>query len=94
MADDSHTIEIVESTYEPTPDGQGMVLKTKSQVVQDKWPSPFVYLNYTLEHRDPKKQQAGQRAFAALRRATGVLNPQDSEELHYKAFTWPLGRAA
>lgn len=88
------TLEIVESTYEATDDGSGAMLRCLTQEVGGPHEGRLAYLNFVLEHADDQTQQAGQRAFAALRRAVGVLNPQDSEELHYKAFAFPLGRAA
>lgn len=83
-------LEIVESAYEPTPCGNGMVLRCLTQEVGGEREGRLAYLNFTLEHADPKKQEQGQLAFAALRRATGVLNPQDSAELHWKAFQFPF----
>lgn len=88
------TLEIVESTYIATEDDKGLRLRCLTQEVGGPNAGRQAYLDFVLEHADEQTQQAGQRAFAALRRATGVLNPQDSEELHYRPFTWPLGRAA
>lgn len=85
------TLEIVESAYEPNEQGTGMVLKCKAQVVQEVWPSPLMYLDYRLEDADAPVQQRGQCDFAALRRAVGVLNPDDTEQLHWRPFRVRLG---
>ncbi|KRE04712.1 hypothetical protein ASE61_07275 [Bosea sp. Root670] len=84
------TLEIVESTYEPTPCGNGMVLRCLTQVVGGADEGRLAYLDLTLEHSDERIQERGQRAFAALRRAIDVLSPEDSTELHYKAFQFPF----
>lgn len=91
IPDIEFTLEIVESSYEPNTEGTGMILKCKAQVVQEVWPSPQMYINYRLEDADPRIQERGQRDFAALRRAVGVLNPQDTEELHWRAFKVRVG---
>lgn len=85
------TLEIVESTYEPTPCGKGMQLRCLTQTVRGADEGSLAYFNFMLEHEDTERQQRGQRDFAALRRATGVLNPQDSEELHFKPFRARIG---
>lgn len=86
-----YTLEIVESEYVPNANGDGMVLNCKTQVMEGKHTGRPFYINYSLEHADPQAQEIGQRDFAALRRATGVLNPQDTEELHFKAFRVKIG---
>lgn len=84
------TVEIVESTYEPTPCGKGMVLRCLTQVVGGAEEGNLAYLDFVLEHADERVQERGQRDFAGLRRATGVLNPQDTEDLHFKPFQFPF----
>lgn len=88
------TLEIVESTYEPTPCGRGMQLRCLTQEVCGANEGSLAYLNFVLDHADERSKEIGQRAFAALRRATGVLNPTDSAELHFKAFRLHSGTLA
>lgn len=49
----------------------------------------FGFIN--LENKNPTAQEIGQREFGALRRALGLDNVSDSEELHYIAYTVKLG---
>lgn len=86
-----YVLEIVETDYLPTFDGIGMVLKTKCQVVSGDFDLRPYYINYVLEHADEARQEIGQRDFAGLRRATGVLELSDSEELHFKTFSVKVG---
>jgi len=86
-----YTLEIVESEYAATKSGNGMVLKTKAQVVGGEFDGRPFYINYNLENQNETAQEIGQRDFAGLRRATGVLAPEDSEELHFKAFRVKMG---
>ncbi|MBA4223365.1 MAG: hypothetical protein C0458_21765 [Methylobacterium sp.] len=88
------TLEIVESTYGPTPCGKGMQLRCLTQEVGGAFEGRLAHLDFILEHADKHVQEHGQRSFAALRRATGVLNPEDSSELHFKAFRIASGALA
>lgn len=86
-----YTLEIVESEYTPNKFGTGMVLKCKAQVVGGEFDGRPFWIDYHLEHRDPRAVEIGQREFAGLRKATGVLALDDSEQLHFKAFGVKLG---
>ncbi|WP_439496829.1 DUF669 domain-containing protein [Bosea sp. (in: a-proteobacteria)] len=86
-----YTLEIVESDYVVTRAGDGWVLKTKAQIVGGEYDGRPYYINYNLENADPQAEKIGQRDFAALRRATGVLAPELTEELHFKVFGVKIG---
>lgn len=86
-----YTLEIVESDYVATSKGTGMVLKCKAQVAGGEYDQRPFYINYNLENDNATAAEIGQRDFAGLRRATGVLAPNDSEELHFKKFGVKLG---
>lgn len=81
-----YQMEIVESDYVTTAKGTGMILKCKAQIVGGDYDERPFYINYNLENKNEVAQEIGQRDFAGLRRATGVLAPDDSEELHFKKF--------
>lgn len=86
-----YVMEIVESDYTANSKGNGMLLKLKAQVVGGQYDGRPYYINLNLEHSNATAQEIAQRDFAALRRAIGVLNPEDTEELHFKQFTVKLG---
>lgn len=81
-----YQMEIVESEYVATAKGTGMVLKTKCQIVGGDFDQRPFYINYDLENDNPDAEKIGQREFARLRRAVGVLAPENSAELHWKPF--------
>lgn len=89
-----YQMEIVESEYVTNSKGTGNILKCKAQVVGGEHDLRPFYINYELEHRARTKQDRGQRNFAGLRRATGVLAPTDSEQLHFKTFGVKIGLKA
>ena len=86
-----YTLEIVESEYKATSKGTGMLLACKAQIVGGEYDERPFYINYNLENLNETAQEIGQRDFAGLRRATGVLAPDDSEELHFKPFNVKIG---
>lgn len=87
----TYALEIVESDYVATQSGNGMILKCKAQIVGGEYEGRPFYINYNLENANEQAQEIGQRDFAGLRRATGVLAPENSEELHFKAFGVKIG---
>lgn len=87
-----YVLEIVETDYDVNAKGNGMVLKCKAQVIEGDYAGRPYYINYTLEHHESDiAQEIGQRDFAGLRRATGVLSPSDSSELHWIPFSVKIG---
>ena len=86
-----YNLEIVESDYAANAKGNGMVLKLTAQILDGEYAERKLFINLNLEHENEKAQDIAQREFAALRRAVGVLNPQDSDELHFKAFVAKVG---
>lgn len=91
LPSETYTLEIVESEYAPACDGLGMVLKCKAQVVGGEYDGRPFYINYNLENQSETAQEIGQRDFAGLRRATGVLAPTDSGQLHFLRFRVRIG---
>lgn len=86
-----YQMEIVESDYVATSKGTGMILKCKAQIVGGEYADRPFYINYNLENQNDTAQEIGQRDFAGLRRATGVLSPSDTSELHFLPFRVKIG---
>jgi hypothetical protein len=86
-----YTLEIVESEYKATQSGTGMVLGCKAQIVGGDYDGRPFYLNYDLENQNDIAVEIGQRDFAGLRRATGVVELDDSEQLHWRPFRVKIG---
>ncbi|WP_324134052.1 DUF669 domain-containing protein [Bosea sp. (in: a-proteobacteria)] len=87
-----YTLEAVESDYAANAMGTGMLLKFKCQVVGGEHDGQPYYINLSLEHDNPEAQDIGQRDFAAMRHAIGVLNPDDTEQLHCRPFRVTIGQ--
>lgn len=74
---DEYKMEIVEGSYE------GGALNLTACVADGPYGGQRVPYSLDLEGEGSDE---GQREFAALRRATGVLSPDDTGELHWKVF--------
>ncbi|QPC43476.1 DUF669 domain-containing protein [Kaustia mangrovi] len=82
--------EVVETGPENARTGQG--LKYTSVVLEPeamKGRKFFGFIN--LENQNPQAQEIGQKELASLCRAVGVTEIEDSEDLHFKAYTAKLG---
>lgn len=81
-------LEVVEADYIANSSGTGMVLILGVQFIDVPF-NPYAQvlaIKLNLENTDETVQERGQRDFAALRRAVGVLNPQSTDELLFKPF--------
>lgn len=87
-----YELEIEASDVTPTKDGRGTILKTTMVVLRpEEYEKRKLFNNYNLENPNAQAQEIGQRQFASLCRAIGVQEVEDSEELHFKAFTAKIG---
>ncbi|KAB2675863.1 DUF669 domain-containing protein [Brucella tritici] len=85
-----YELEIEASEVKEGANGTG--LKTTLTVLRpDEYQGRKVFNFYNLEHKNAQAQEIGQRQFASLCRAIGVSEVEDSEELHFKAFTAKIG---
>lgn len=87
-----YELEVEASDVTPTKDGRGTILKTTMVVLRpEEYEKRKLFNNYNLENPNAQAQEIGQRQFASLCRAIGVQEVEDSEDLHFKAFTAKIG---
>lgn len=87
-----YSLEIEASDVVPTSTGSGTILKTTMVVLApEEFKGRKIFNNYNLENANAQAQEIGQRQFASLCRAIGVDAVEDSEELHFRAFTAKIG---
>ncbi|MBB2819035.1 UNVERIFIED_ORG: hypothetical protein GGD59_002280 [Rhizobium esperanzae] len=89
-----YVLEVDTSEVKPTKTGSGTILATTLKVIApEEFKGRTIFNNnYNLENSNPKAQEIGQKQFASLCRAIGVDGVDDSEELHYRAFTAKVAR--
>lgn len=87
-----YKMEMEASDVTPTSKGDGTILKTTNVVIEpEEYAGRKLFTNYNLENKNAQAQEIGQRQFASLCRAIGVGEVEDSEELHFRAFTVKVG---
>lgn len=83
-----YRVEIEASEVKPTSNGKGTILKVTNVVVEpEDYKGRKLFNNYNLENESAQAQEIGQKQFAALCRAIGVSEVEDSEELHFHPYT-------
>ncbi|UYE95790.1 hypothetical protein HAAEEKHM_00070 [Sinorhizobium phage AP-16-3] len=87
-----YKLEIEASDVVPTKAGTGTILKTTMSVLEpERHKGRKLFTTYNLENQNPQAQEIGQKQFASLCRAIGVSSVEDSEDLHFHAFTAKIG---
>lgn len=75
---------ITESEEKDTRAGDGTYLSLTFEVDQEPFKGRKVWANLNLNNPNPKAVEIATRNLADICRATGVMAPKNSEELHYK----------
>lgn len=87
-----YKMEIEASEVKPTSAGDGTILKVTNSVIEpEEFKGRKLFNNYNLENKSAVAQEIGQKQFASLCRAIGVSDVEDSEELHFRAYTVKVG---
>jgi hypothetical protein len=76
--------QIVESDMLPTKKGDGEFLELEYVVMDGEYKGRKLWARLNLNSPNVQAQEIANRQFASIRQATGVTNPRDSQELHYK----------
>ena len=79
-------LEVIESDIVPTSAGTGKLLKFKVRVTQGEFTDRLVFGQFNLVNPNPIATKVGQEEFRALREVVGVLDPEDTQDLHFKEF--------
>lgn len=83
-----YRIEIEASEVKATSNGKGTILKVANSVIEpEAFAGRKLFNNYNIENESAVAQEIGQKQFASLCRAIGVSDVEDSEDLHFKAYT-------
>ena len=76
--------QIVDSDMKPTSNNTGHYLELVYEVVDGPQKGRKLWARLNLDNPNGQTVEIANRQFAAVREATGVAQPRDSQELHYK----------
>jgi hypothetical protein len=79
-------MEFTETDIVPTKAGTGKLLKYKLRITQGDLEDRLVFGQMNLQNPNPVATKIGQEEFRAAREVTGVLEPEDTQDLHFKEF--------
>lgn len=80
----SYIAQIEESEIRPTKSGTGQMLKLKWRILDGQYKNRVVFGNLNIVNQNPEAEKIGQRQLSALCHAAGVLQLQDTMQLHAK----------
>lgn len=87
-----YRLEVIQSEVAPTSKGDGTLLKLRYSVIEpEEYKGRLIFGNITLENPNITAQEVGQRQLAGLCRAIGLSEIEDSDQLHFLAFTAKVG---
>ncbi len=78
--------QLIESDIAPTKAGTGKLFKYKGEIIDGELKGRFLFGQMNLQNPNAVATKIGQGEFAALRLVTGVASPEDTTDLHFKAF--------
>lgn len=80
--------QVVESDVRPLKSGQGRALALTFQVINGPYANRRVFANLNVEHRgSAEAERIAQSQLSALCHAVGVINLQDTTQLHMRPVT-------
>lgn len=82
-----YTAQIIDSDMKPTNDNSGAYLELTYEVMDGPLKGRKHWERLNLDSQNAQAVEIANRQFASVREATGVANPRDSQELHYKPHT-------
>jgi len=79
-----YLMQIVDSDLKPTKDNNGHYLELVMEVMDGALKGRKAWDRLNLDHPNAQAVEIANRTFSSIREATGVANPRDSQDLHYK----------
>lgn len=82
---------VTDSTMKSTKDGTGQYLELTLEIQTGQFQGRRIWDRLNLQNRNPKAVEIAQKQLSALCHATGVLQVQNSEQLHNRPIIMKLG---
>ena len=77
-----YPMQIVESELKPTSNGEGQYLQLKLQVINGDHANRVVYERLNIVNKNSTAQEIAYRNLSAICHSTGVIQVEDSQQLH------------
>lgn len=86
-----YELEIIDADVKSTKNGNGQVLHLINQIASGEYANRTIWAYINIQNSNETAQSIGQREFAALRKAIGVNNVNDTEDLLHKLYHGVVG---
>ena len=77
-----YTVMIVASEMKPTKNGSGEYLQLRLDIIDGEYEGRVIFDRLNLRNQNQTAVEIAQRQLSAICRAVGVMQPQDSSDLH------------
>ncbi|MGX1098892.1 DUF669 domain-containing protein [Amorphus sp. MBR-141] len=86
VPDGAYLFQLVESEVKANAKSTGTIMKYRAEFLDGDYQGSSLTGSINVTHTNPVAQKIGQGELSALCHATGKLEIEDSEELHYEPF--------
>lgn len=80
----TYVARISESSYEPMKSGNGHAVKLTLDILDGPFKNRKLWTQLNVKHTNEVAQKIGQQQLSAICHAVGVMNMQDTQQLHNK----------
>jgi hypothetical protein len=81
-----YPLELVESDIKPTNAGTGKLFTYKIRITNGELEDRLIFGQLNLQNPNAIATKIGQEEFRVIREVTGVLEPDDTTDLHFREF--------
>ena len=79
-----YTAQVTDSKVYPTKSGTGTILELTFQILEGQHHGRLVWARINIQNANPVAEQIGQKQLSSICHAVGVIQLQDSTQLHNK----------
>lgn len=77
-----YVAQVTDSSIKPTKSGSGMLLNLTWTILSGQFANRKVFDRVNIQNQNPEAEKIGQRQLSAICHAAGVMQLQDSNQLH------------
>jgi hypothetical protein len=85
-----YVAQVTDSSIKPTKSGSGTLLNLTWTIISGQFANRKVFDRVNIQNQNPEAEKIGQRQLSAICHAAGVLQLQDSNQLHGRPCTITL----
>lgn len=80
----NYVAQIIQSEINPTKSGAGQILNLQFQILEGEFANRIIFINLNIQNPNAQAEQIAQQQLSAICHAVGVMQLQDTTQLHNK----------